>query len=92
MALTEKGNELLGVIQSLLEQNGDNSTASVEEIAEHGEMSVASVRGRMSKLAKEGYIISEPVETPDGKKRKRITLTDTGWEVDTKNYTPPTEE
>ncbi len=92
MALTEKGNELLGVIQGLLEQKGDDSTATVEEIAEHGDMTVPSVRGRMSKLSKEGYIVSSPVETPDGKKRKQISLTDTGWEVDTNAYTPPVEE
>ena len=91
MALTEKGNELLGIIQSLLEEKGDNSSASVEEIAEHGNMTVASVRGRMSKLSKEGFLVSEPFETSDGKKRKRIKLTDLGWEVDTKNYTPPVE-
>jgi DNA-binding MarR family transcriptional regulator len=92
MALTEKGNELLGILQKLLEQKGDHSDASVEEIAEFGGMSVHSVRGRLSKLQKEGYLTSNPVENEEGKKRKRIALTEQGWEVDVENYTPPTEE
>jgi DNA-binding PadR family transcriptional regulator len=92
MALTPKGNELLSILQKLLEEKGDNSHATVEEIAEYGDMSVASVRGRMSKLNKEGFIVSKSVETDDGKKRKQITLTDDGWEVDTANYVAPTEE
>jgi DNA-binding PadR family transcriptional regulator len=92
MALTEKGNELLGVIQKLLEEKGDNSQATVEEIADFGGMSVPSVRGRMSKLVKEGFIVSEPYDTEDGKKRKRIQLTDLGWEQDTDNYVAPAAE
>jgi len=92
MALTEKGNELLGVIQKLLEEKGDDSTASVEEIAEYGNMSVPSVRGRMSKLVKENFIVSQAYDTEDGKKRKRIQLTDLGWEQDTDNYVAPAAE
>jgi DNA-binding MarR family transcriptional regulator len=86
--LTEKGNNLVKVLQGILEAKGDNSTVSVEEIADESGLSVASVRGTMSKLVKDGYIVSEPVEV-DGKKRKRISLTDLGWEVDPDAYVAP---
>lgn len=85
MAMTAKGNNLVGILQRLLEEKGDNSTISVEEISEESGLSVASIRGTMGKLVKEGYILSESVEI-DGKKRKRISLTDTGWEHDTEAY------
>jgi DNA-binding MarR family transcriptional regulator len=90
MALTEKGNNLIKVLQGMLEARGDNSSVSVEEIAEESGLSVASVRGTMSKLVKEEYIVSEPVEI-EGKKRKRISLTNEGWEVDPEAYQPPAE-
>lgn len=90
MALTEKGNNLIKILQGMLEERGDDSTVSVEEIAEEGGLSVASVRGTMSKLVKEGYIVSNPVEV-EGKKRKRIHLTDVGWEVDPDAYEAPAE-
>jgi len=80
MALTEKGANLLQAIQGCLEAKGEGSSASVEEIAEFGDLTVPSVRGTMGKLQKEGYIESEAVEVEEGKKRKRITLTDMGWE------------
>lgn len=91
MAVTEKGNNLIKVLQQLLEEKGDNSTASVEEIAEVSGLTVASVRGTMGKLVKEGYLASDPVEI-EGKKRKRISLTDEGWEHDPDAYTPPSTE
>jgi len=90
--LTPKGNELLGVIQKVLESKGDDSQVTVEEIAEFGDMSIPSVRGRMNKLVKDGYITSKAVEVEEGKKRKHITLTSLGWEVDTDAYTPPSED
>ena len=90
MALTEKGNNLIKILQGMLEERGDESTVSVEEIAEEGGLSVASVRGTMSKLVKENYIVSNPVEI-EGKKRKRISLTDVGWEVDPDAYEAPAE-
>lgn len=88
MALTEKGNNLIKVLQGMLEARGDDSTVTVEEIAEDSGLSVPSVRGTMGKLQKEGFITSTPVETADGKKRKRISLTDTGWEVDPDAWQP----
>jgi len=91
MGLKEKSNKLIKVLQGMLEERGDHSSVSVEEIAEEGGLSVASVRGTMSKLVKEGYIVSEPVEV-EGKKRKRISLTDTGWEVDPDAYEAPAAE
>ncbi len=49
VALTEKGLKLLGTVQRMLEAKGDNSTVSVEEIAEEMDTSIASVRGTMGK-------------------------------------------
>jgi len=91
MAVTEKGNNLIRVLQQMLDERGDNSTVSVEEIAEEAGLSVASVRGTMGKLVKEGYVASDPVEV-EGKKRKRISLTDLGWEHDAAAYQPPSAE
>jgi len=88
MALTQKGNELLGILQKMLEEKGADASVSVEEISEFSDKTIASIRGTMGKLAKEGFIVSEAVEVEEGKKRKRISLTDTGWEVDTANYSP----
>lgn len=88
MGVTEKGNNLIKVLQKLLDEKGDNSTVNVEEIAEASGLSVASVRGTMGKLVKDGYVASDPVEI-EGKKRKRISLTDEGWEHDAENYQPP---
>lgn len=70
----------------MLEAKGDNSTVSVEEIAEEMDVSIASVRGTMGKVTKEGFMTSEAVEIEEGKKRKRIALTDLGWETDVDNY------
>lgn len=92
MALTAKGNNLLGIVQKMLEgKDEDNATVTVEEIAEYGDLSVASVRGTMGKLVKEGFMESVAVETEDGKKRKRISLTDLGWETDTAAYEAPVQ-
>lgn len=88
MGVTEKGNNLVKVLQQMLDEKGDNSTVSVEEIADTSGLSVASVRGTMGKLVKDGYVASEPVEI-EGKKRKRISLTDLGWEHDAAAYQPP---
>ncbi len=86
MAVTTKGNALLGVIQGMLETRGEGSTVTVEDISNDSDLSVASVRGTMSKLVKEGYLLSEAVENADGKKRKQISLTDSGWDHDVANY------
>jgi DNA-binding PadR family transcriptional regulator len=45
----------------------------------------------MGKLVKEGYVASDPVEV-EGKKRKRISLTDLGWEHDAAAYQSPSAE
>ena len=92
MAITEKGNNLIKVLQGMLEERGDGASVTVEEISEDSGLSVPSVRGTMSKLVKEGYIVSEAVETPEGKKRKRISLTDLGWEHSPEDYQPPASE
>ncbi len=91
MAITEKGNELLKSVQKLLDEKGDNSTISMEELVDASGLSLASVRGRMGKLIKEGYMISDPVEI-DGKKKKRISLSDLGWEHDCDAWEPASAE
>ena len=90
MGLTAKGNNLIKELQQMFEGREDHATVSVEEIAEETGLSVPSIRGTMSKLVKEGYIESKAVEV-EGKKRKRISLTDLGWEVDPDAYEAPEE-
>ena len=83
MAITAAGKRVVKVLQDELQKLGDNATMTVAEIAEAGDLKVASVRGSLSKLMKEGYVNSEPVETEEGKKQKRISLTAQGWEANT---------
>ncbi len=87
--LTAKGNELIGILQDMLEAKGDGTSVTVEEIVKYTQentdapLSVASVRGRMSRLINDGYITSKAAEVDEeGKKRKFISLTPEGWEVD----------
>ncbi len=88
MAVTSKGNNLIKVLQQMLDERGDNSTVNVDEISEESGLTVPSVRGTLSKLIKDGYVSSEAVEI-EGKKKKRISLTDIGWEHDAEGYEPP---
>lgn len=88
MAVTVKGNNLIKVLQQMLNEREDNATLSVEEIAEESGLARPSVLGTLPKLIKEGYIVSEPFEI-DGKKRKRISLTDLGWEHNVEAFEAP---
>ena len=84
--LTEKGQKLLVGIKEIMEARDDGQGVSMEDIAEHLDITVHSVRGTVGKVAKEGFITSEAVEVEDGKKRKRYSLTDDGWAFDVDAY------
>lgn len=83
MTLTPKGLNLLTIIKEMLEEKGDASSVSMDEIAEHSGLTIPSIRGTMSKLKKDGYIYTEDVPVgEEGKSRKHIAMTDLGWEAD----------
>jgi len=86
MAITTAGKRTLRILQEELPKLGDNASMAVGEMAEAAGVNPNSIKGTLSKLTKEGYIVSEEhlYEDEEGreKKQKRIKLTADGWEAD----------